>query len=136
MVISVTPPMDARGDAARRRRWRGRPRPASIPEGDFPALAGRVLALRGIKDDEAARAFLAPPGDVPDPYALPALDRAIDRLAEARRAAEHVAVYADFDVDGVTSAAQLCEALSTLGALPVPYIPDRFSEGYGLNTPA
>src|SRR5207253_2008582 len=39
----------------------------------------------------------------------------------------------DFDVDGVTSVAQLSEALTALGATPIPYVPDRFSEGYGLN---
>ncbi len=134
MVISA--PQDARGDIARRRRWRGRPRPATLPEGYWPELTGRILALRGISDAASARAFLDRPDVAPDPYALPALDVAIDRLSRACRAGEIVAVYGDFDVDGVTSAAQLSEALSALGARPMPYIPDRFSEGYGLNIPA
>jgi single-stranded-DNA-specific exonuclease len=61
---------------------------------------------------------------------------AVDRLLRAVRDREAVAVFGDFDVDGITSAAQLCEALTSLGATPIPYIPDRFSEGYGLNIPA
>lgn len=122
--------------AGRRRRWRGRPRPAAIPQGDWPELAGRLLALRGVRDEAAARAFIEAPGGTPDPYALPALDVAVERLLRACRDSERVAVYGDFDVDGVTSAAQITEALEALGAAPLPYIPDRFSEGYGLNIPA
>ncbi len=121
---------------ARRRRWRGRPRPDVIPAGDWPELAGRLLALRGVTDATHAQAFLAPAGPQPDPYTLPALDVAVRRLLDATRDGERVAVYGDFDVDGVTSAAQITEALASLGARPVPYIPDRFSEGYGLNVPA
>jgi single-stranded-DNA-specific exonuclease len=127
---------DLRRDSSpdgRRRRWRGRPRPGAVPQGDWPDLAGRLLALRGVAD---AASFLGTPGPLPDPYALPALDVAIERLLRAARSGECVAVYGDFDVDGVTSAAQLSEALAAVGAVPVPYIPDRFSEGYGLNIPA
>ncbi len=120
----------------RRRRWRGRPRPAAIAAGDWPELAGRLLALRGITDAAATAAFLDAPGPAPDPYALPALDTAVERLSRAARSGECVAVYGDFDVDGITSAAQLAQALAALGAVPAPYIPDRFSEGYGLNIPA
>ena len=92
--------------------------------------------MRGITDAAAARAFLDGPGAQPNCGALPAIDVAIDRLLHAVRNGEHVAIYGDFDVDGVTSAAQLTEALSSLGAPPMPYIPDRFAEGYGLNIPA
>ena len=140
MVISAS--QDALADAtdgravSTRRRWRGRARPDVIPRGDWPELAGRLLALRGVTDDASAAAFLDKPGAQPDCTALPDIDIAIDRLSRAVGSAEHVAVYGDFDVDGVTSAAQLCEALSSLGAAPVPYIPDRFSEGYGLNIAA
>jgi single-stranded-DNA-specific exonuclease len=133
MVISAS--QDAYADLAlgRRRRWRGRGKPDVIPQGDWPELAGRLLALRGVTDAATASAFLGQPGAQPDTSALPDIDAAIDRLARAARSGECVAVYGDFDVDGVTSAAQLAEALSSLGAAPMPYIPDRFSEGYGLN---
>ncbi|HXK34364.1 MAG TPA: single-stranded-DNA-specific exonuclease RecJ, partial [Dehalococcoidia bacterium] len=92
--------------------------------------------LRGITSDARARAFLDRPEGPPDPYALPALGAAIERLVAACRSGERVAVYGDFDVDGVTSAAQLSQGLSSLGAVALPYIPDRFSEGYGLNMAA
>ncbi|MDP9236761.1 MAG: single-stranded-DNA-specific exonuclease RecJ [Chloroflexota bacterium] len=119
-----------------RRRWRGRPRANAVPVGAWPDLVGRLLSLRGLTDEAAAIAFLGPPDAQPDPYALPALDIAIERLLQAVQRHEIVAVYGDFDVDGVTSAAQLVEALSALGGAPIPYIPDRFAEGYGLNIPA
>ncbi|HEY7802640.1 MAG TPA: single-stranded-DNA-specific exonuclease RecJ [Dehalococcoidia bacterium] len=117
----------------RRRRWRGRPRPPSTPAGEWPEIVGRLMALRGVTDDAAAVAFLAEPTGLPAPYALPDLEIAIDRLLRATQTQEVVAVFGDFDVDGVTSVAQLTEALTALGATPVPYVPDRFSEGYGLN---
>ncbi|MDE3095833.1 MAG: single-stranded-DNA-specific exonuclease RecJ [Chloroflexota bacterium] len=120
----------------RRRRWRGRERPAAKPAGEWPEIIGRLLALRGMTDAAAARAFIGPPQGLPDPYALPHLDIAVARLLRATETGETVAVFGDFDVDGVTSVAQLSEGLAALGAVPVPYVPDRFSEGYGLNVAA
>ncbi|MBI5288499.1 MAG: single-stranded-DNA-specific exonuclease RecJ [Chloroflexi bacterium] len=141
MVISAQ--QEARGAsvgsdavAARRRRWRGRTRPDSVPVGDWPELVGRLLATRGITDASSARQFLGSPSTTPSASDLPAIDVAIDRLLRAASSGEIVAVFGDFDVDGVTSAAQLTQALRATGALPVPYIPDRFTEGYGLNVPA
>lgn len=131
-------PGESSGEAesSRRRRWRGRPRPIATPAGAWPEVIARVLGLRGIADAASAEAFVASPEARPDPYALPALDVAIDRLLRAVRGAETVAIFGDFDVDGVTSAAQLSQAIAALGGLPMPYVPDRFSEGYGLNIPA
>src|SRR5262245_1653442 len=91
----------------RRRRWRGRARPPAMPQGDWPELIARLLALRGVTDGDAARALLEAPGAIPDPYVLPALDTAIARLLRAVETRETVAIFGDFDVDGVTSAAQL-----------------------------
>ena len=120
----------------RRRRWRGRTRPDIIPTGDWPEIVGRLLALRGI-DSSRARTV------VPRPHSQrPSAGRAAQHRGRRRSAAaghgasETVAIFGDFDVDGVTSAAQLSLAFGALGAVPVPYIPDRFSEGYGLNIPA
>ncbi len=92
--------------------------------------------MRGITDAASALLFLGPPGATPSSSALPAIDVAVDRMLRASRNGEAVAVFGDFDVDGVTSAAQLTQALRAAGAAPVPYIPDRFTEGYGLNVPA
>jgi single-stranded-DNA-specific exonuclease len=124
------------GAPIRRRRWRGRERGGRVPAGEWPDLIGRLLAMRGIDDDAEAQGFLAPPAAPPDAYALPQLDIAIERLHRAVRERETVAIFGDFDVDGVTSAAQLSEAIGSLGGVPLPYVPDRFSEGYGLNVPA
>jgi single-stranded-DNA-specific exonuclease len=137
MTIPAVPlaPDDA-PSITRRRRWRGRPRPATMPQGGWPELIAKLLALRGIVDGDAARAFLDAPAGLPDPYALPALDIAIARLLRAVETRETVAIFGDFDVDGVTAAAQLAQAIAALGGVPVPYVPDRFSEGYGLNVPA
>lgn len=134
MGIAPTPPsLEIEPRVARRRRWRGRARPDTLPDGGWPEIIARLLAMRGITETSAARAFLSPPGDAPDPYALPALDLAIERLLRAVETRETVAIFGDFDVDGVTSAAQLSQAIAALGGVPLPYIPDRFAEGYGLN---
>jgi single-stranded-DNA-specific exonuclease len=136
MVLSAAQETRADDAPPRRRRWRGRPRPDVIPCGEFPELIGRLLSMRGITSDSAARSFLGAPETMPNSYALPALDVAIERMLQAVQNGETVAVFGDFDVDGVTSAAQLAEALAALGGVPLPYVPDRFSEGYGLNVPA
>ncbi len=118
-------------DVVAGKRWRLRPAPEAVPQGAWPPLIARLLALRGVRIAEDARAFfdLAAPSSL----ALPDLDRAVDRLARACRAGETVAVYGDFDVDGVTAAALLTEGLRSVGARPVPYLPHRVQEGYGLN---
>ncbi len=117
------------------KRWRVRPDPAAIADGDWPPLIGRLLAHRSVTTTEAAEAFFSPTAadaviDLPD------LDIAVERLAAACGAGETVAVFGDFDVDGVTSAALLTEGLTALGARPIPYLPNRDSEGYGLNNDA
>ena len=74
-----------------------------------------------------------------DPLLLPDIEPALARLRKALRVGERIAVYGDFDVDGVTASALLMEGLSAsggLGADAFAYIPDRFSEGYGLNCAA
>jgi len=117
-----------------RKRWVVRDAPELVPAGAWPPLIGRLLALRGICTADDAQLFF---GEAPaGPIALPDLDRAVDRLARACRAGETVAVFGDFDVDGVTAAAILTEGLSALGARPLPYLPHRVDEGYGLNTEA
>ncbi|RLT41868.1 MAG: single-stranded-DNA-specific exonuclease RecJ [Chloroflexi bacterium] len=102
----------------------------------LPSLMRLLLARRGVTTTEAARRFLGSPRDLTDPQLMPNLDVAVDRLARACRAGETVAVYGDYDVDGVTATAVLTEGLRALGAKPMPYLPDRFTEGYGPNVRA
>ncbi|MDA0352132.1 MAG: single-stranded-DNA-specific exonuclease RecJ [Chloroflexi bacterium] len=102
----------------------------------LPPLMRRLLARRGVHNAEEARRYLGSPGELTDPRLMPNLDVAVLRLAAACRAGETVAVFGDFDVDGVTSTTILTEGLRELGAKPMPYIPDRFLEGYGPNVNA
>ena len=102
----------------------------------LPPLMRRLLARRGVHNTEEARRYLGSPGELTDPRLMPNLDIAVGRLADACRSGETVAVFGDFDVDGVTSTTILTEGLRELGAKPVPYIPDRFREGYGPNVNA
>ena len=94
MVTSAVP-QDARGAVpdgeaaptpARRRRWRGRPRPELMPKGEWPALIASLFAMRGITDASTAARFIDPPERRPSAGALPAIDVAVDRLLQATRA--------------------------------------------------
>ena len=103
----------------------------------YPSLIQRLLVGRGIQTEAQARAFLrTEPGDHPDPRLLPDIEPAIGRILAAIAAGEPIAVYGDFDVDGITATAILAEGLRDLGAGVIPYIPNRFHEGYGVNLPA
>jgi single-stranded-DNA-specific exonuclease len=92
------------------------------------------LAQRGYSDPVAAYKFLHPGLDqLADPMLLPDMDKAAERLRAACGARESVLIYGDYDVDGVTSAAILEEALTRAGARVKVYIPDRMDEGYGVH---
>jgi len=103
---------------------------------DLPPLLAQVLWSREIADPTAASDFLAGRVPVDDPFLLKGMNRAVPRLQRAISRKEKIAVYGDFDADGVTATALLVEALSWLGACVEPYIPDRVDEGYGLNLEA
>jgi len=98
-------------------------------------LLVQLLINRGITTLEEAHSFLAVDERLTyDPMLLDDMDVAIGRLRKALNRREPVAVYGDFDVDGITSTVLLAQALRTLGAVSVtPYIPHRLDEGYGLN---
>ena len=104
---------------------------------DLPDIVGRVLAARGI-DAEAAGRFLEPRlrDHLPDPSSFVDLDKAVARLVQAIEAGEQIGVFADYDVDGSTSAALLQLFFRHLGREITVYVPDRLAEGYGPNAPA
>ncbi|MBI2919433.1 MAG: single-stranded-DNA-specific exonuclease RecJ [Chloroflexi bacterium] len=112
------------------------PRPCrGVPSGAAGWLAAQLLANRGISGD--IEAFLSgSPGLAGDPFMLPEMGVAVTRIKWAVRQEQPIAVYGDFDADGVTATVLLTEGLTRLGAKVVPYIPHRFVEGYGLNQPA
>lgn len=101
-----------------------------------PPLVGALLLGRGI-DLDAAAAFLRPhPAHLHDPYGLPDMDRAVERLLRAIQDDERVLVWGDYDVDGVAATCIMVEALVQAGAHHVEYyIPHRVEEGYGLHGP-
>jgi single-stranded-DNA-specific exonuclease len=120
--------------SVRGRRWlvRWHDEAGIRPVPGFPPLTGRLLALRGVQDHDEGRQYLFADGTPADPWTLPGIDRAVERLLRAIRGGERIAVYGDYDADGVTATAILSEGLRDLGADVVTHIPDRFSEGYGL----
>ena len=69
-----------------------------------------------------------------DPFILPGMDRAVERLVRAMRERERVMVYGDYDVDGITSTSLMYLVLNRLGAEVTYYLPNRLIEGYGLST--
>ncbi|WP_425329990.1 single-stranded-DNA-specific exonuclease RecJ [Terrirubrum flagellatum] len=97
----------------------------------------RVLAGRGVAVDDA-QAFLDPKirDLMPEPFTLTAMEAAVDRLARAARADEHVGIFGDYDVDGACSAALLASFLRHHGVRSRLHIPDRITEGYGPNIDA
>jgi single-stranded-DNA-specific exonuclease len=118
-----------------RSRWRLRDPYAHLNGiAKFPPIVATVLAARGITTRAQADLFYKPHLAAEyDPLELPGMIDAIERTRRAIAAGETIALFGDFDVDGVTSIAVLQLGLRPLGAKTVRYIPDRFSEGYGLN---
>jgi single-stranded-DNA-specific exonuclease len=120
--------------------WRLLPPPALDGYADageaLPGLVRGLLTHRGVNTTEAARRFLGSPQELTDPRLMPNLEVAVTRLVEACERGESVAIFGDYDVDGVTATCVLFEGLTALGAKPLPYLPDRFTEGYGLNSRA
>ncbi len=103
----------------------------------LPALITRLLGARGFTTAESAERYLRGELDgVHDPLDLPNIAAALQRIAAAIHGDELIAVFGDYDVDGVTGAAILVEGLTTLGGNVIPYLPHRFTEGYGVNNGA
>ncbi|MEH6774980.1 MAG: DHH family phosphoesterase, partial [Cereibacter changlensis] len=103
----------------------------------LPLPLCRTLVRRGVAATDA-ELFLAPAlrDLLPDPLSLRDMGPAADRLLAALRRRERIAIFADYDVDGGTSAALLITWLRALGLASTLYIPDRIDEGYGPNVPA
>lgn len=100
-------------------------------------LTAACLLARGLGDPADADAFLAPKlAQLADPFRLPAMDAAVQRLLKARDQRQNITLFGDYDVDGVTSVALLSTFLSDLGWSVAAYLPDRFKEGYGLTMAA
>ena len=96
--------------------------------------AANLLFQRGIDSEEAMLAFIEPSLEqLHDPYLLHDMDLAVDRIRLAIAAGEQILVYGDYDADGMTSASIMKEVLEEMGAEPIVYLPNRFTDGYGPN---
>lgn len=107
---------------------------ASFP--DLPPLLVQLLYNRQIRTSDEVQAFLSRSFAPDNPFLLQDMNAAVTRLRQAIRYGHRIAVYGDYDVDGVAAAAVLVPTLNALGAQAIPYIPNRMEEGYGLNETA
>lgn len=101
--------------------------------GLHPILA-RLLISRGIFNSDDARKFLNPSlGDLHNPFMMKDMQKGVDRIIQAIRRGEHIAVYGDYDADGITSVVVLLKFLQQIQSKVMYYIPDRLEDGYGIN---
>ena len=97
-------------------------------------LVARILASREFQDIEAFQSFLEPRLDsVHDPFLMKDMDAAVDRIAQGIARGEKIAVYGDYDADGLTATALLVRCFEWLGHPVETYIPHRLNEGYGMS---
>ncbi|WP_303104460.1 single-stranded-DNA-specific exonuclease RecJ [uncultured Mitsuokella sp.] len=115
-----------------------------IPDlGSFARAIGQdemmatILWHRGIRDAKEAEAFLHPEAQpFEDPFLMKDMEIAVSRLTQAMNKGQHITVYGDYDVDGMTATSLMLLNLRAMGARVDFYIPDRLTEGYGLNRQA
>ena len=119
--------------------WELRPVDGSVDFGEelnaqLPLLVRKLLAQRGISGRDRAQRFLRPRlADLGDPFALREMDAAVERIFRAADNGEHVCIYGDYDVDGVSSVTLLYSILRAYGIRTDFFIPVRTREGYGLS---
>lgn len=100
-------------------------------------ITAQVLINRGIRSDIEAESFLNPSlFDLPSPFLMKGMQEAVDRLKKSIELNEKIAIYGDYDVDGVTSTSLFYNFLKFLDADIIYYNPNRFEEGYGINKDA
>ncbi len=109
---------------------------------NISSAAARMLVVRGIQTADEARAFVRPSLDkLHDPFLMKDMDKAVERLHQAITQGEKILIYGDYDVDGTTAVAVMYRFLQNLASNLSPltfnldyYIPDRYTEGYGVST--
>ena len=103
----------------------------------FTPLTARLLASRGLTEPKDAIEFLHDGLDtLSDPFIMADMDKAVERIRRAIESGERTAVYGDYDVDGLTSTCLITTYLRSKGLFCEPYIPERLTEGYGVNEEA
>jgi len=109
-----------------------------VPDTSFNVALNKIknvlLNNRGINSIEKFNSFIHVENkDSYDPFLLPDMKKAVDRISNAINNQEIIGILGDFDVDGLTGTALLCKALKQLKVETIPYIPNRVTEGHGLN---
>ena len=121
-------------------KWNGgkydRAAAAQLHEAGYPGLLSAVLASRGILPQQAHTLLLRDGITLHDPMLMKNMDKAVDRVKLALRRGEKIAVFGDYDVDGITATVLLVHYLRSLGADCVKFIPRRIEDGYGLGNDA
>lgn len=103
-------------------------------EFNISKIVASIIANKGLKNNNEIEVFLHPRrGDFHDPFLMPDMDKAVARIIQAIDNKEKVAIYGDYDVDGITSSTVLHRFLEERGLHTDIYIPNRLNEGYGLN---
>ena len=105
----------------------------ALVTGGYAPLTAMVLSARGITSPSKANAFLSCDCPMPDPFLMKDMDKAVARIGLAMTQGEKIAIFGDYDVDGITSTCLLTHFLRSHGADVLSYIPGRLEEGYGLN---
>ena len=105
----------------------------SLVSAGFAPLSAMILSARGMNDANVVRKSLACDTPLLDPFLMTDMDRAVARVKHALSRGEKMAVFGDYDVDGITSTCLLTHYLRRQGADCLSYIPGRLEEGYGLN---
>src|SRR5512136_993828 len=126
---------------ARHKRWVIAPLAPTDHLKRFPDIAPLVVQIlynRGVTDEQEIATFLQTdrPTSTADLFRMAGMNRTVERIRRAIKAREPIAIYGDYDVDGVTATALLVQTLAAFGAEVRPYIPHRAEEGYGLNPEA
>ena len=107
---------------------------ADIPSNDMPSVIKAILNVRGINTVNDSQAYLNPKlNTLSDPFEIPNMHSAVDRVLKAIDKRESIVIYGDYDVDGVTSVTLLKKILAGYGNESIPFLPHRIEEGYGLS---
>ncbi len=125
--------------ATKRAKWQLYPPVPEAHLASFPDLSPLLVQCmynRGLTTPDEARLFLSGECQEGDPFQLRGISEAVTRIRQAIRTDELIAVYGDFDADGITGTVLLTETLSSLGGRVIAYIPHRTDEGYGLHEDA
>ena len=103
----------------------------------YPRIIEKILISRGLINEEVIEAFLEPAlKSLSDPFALPQMTTAVDRILRAIDKKENIVVYGDYDVDGVTSLTLMKKVLGAYDNVAITFMPHRIDDGYGLSISA